>query len=200
MTGEHHERFTTREQEILHLAERGLTNQAIAKELGISKNAVRFHIKELHSKLATGGERAALRRWRPGWRLAALPFGFASLTSGVATGALVAAIALGSFTAYRLYSGPGVESAAPILVDGRYQNGCPAEFNAGTMTLADFAAGSHTTLDRLARLNPGLGDGPLAQDTIVHVPYDADGQCVEAIATPPGAQPSAHGTPQSGRR
>jgi DNA-binding CsgD family transcriptional regulator len=196
MTGDH---LTTREQEILQLTESGLTNQAIAKELGISKNAVRFHLKELHSKLATGGEREALRRWRPNWRVAALPFGFASLTSGIATGAIVAAIALGGFAAYRLYLGDGVETPAAILVDGRYQNGCPAEFNAGTMTLADFASGSHATLDELHRLNPGLGDGQLAPDTIVHVPYDPDTQCVQAIATPPGAQTAALGTPQSGR-
>ncbi len=72
--------LTPREREVLALAQRGLTNPAIAAELGISENAVRYHLKELHSKLATAGDRGRLNRIRLlgagsffGWRVSAAP-------------------------------------------------------------------------------------------------------------------------------
>ena len=50
--------LTPRECEVLDLARRGLSNEAIALQLGISRNAVRYHLK-----LHTG---AHPRRYHPG--------------------------------------------------------------------------------------------------------------------------------------
>ena len=40
--------LTDRQMDVFSLANAGLTNQQIAEELGISRNAVRFHLKEIH--------------------------------------------------------------------------------------------------------------------------------------------------------
>jgi DNA-binding CsgD family transcriptional regulator len=183
--------LTPREQEVLGLAESGMTNKEIALKLGVTRNAVRFHLKEIHSKLATGGER---RRLGGGWGRA-LGFGLPVTKLGTAFTALslVGGVALTGFAAYQAY--PGADSAnadSPPLVDGLYPNGCPPEFSAGTMRLADFAHGS-TRIDDLRALNPGLSEGWLPPETIVKVPYDPAGQCVRAGMTPVGA--SATGTP-----
>jgi DNA-binding CsgD family transcriptional regulator len=52
--------LTRRERDVLRHAASGLTNERIAIELGISRNAVRFHLKQIHAKLGTGGERSRL--------------------------------------------------------------------------------------------------------------------------------------------
>lgn len=52
--------LTPRERDVLRHAASGLTNEGIAFALGISRNAVRFHLKQIHSKLGTGGKRARL--------------------------------------------------------------------------------------------------------------------------------------------
>ncbi len=59
-----HESLTTREAEVLSLVEAGLTNDEIAGALGITRNAVRYHLKELHGKLGTGSDRGRLRAWQ----------------------------------------------------------------------------------------------------------------------------------------
>ncbi len=53
-----HTSLAPREREVLALAQRGLTNPAIAAGLGITGNAVRYHLKELHSTFATAGDRS----------------------------------------------------------------------------------------------------------------------------------------------
>ena len=176
--------LTPREREILDLAGKGYTNNEIAACLGITKNAVRFHLKEVHSKLETGSERSVLtRRWRglAGW--AGIPV--AKLGLPVTVTAFAGVLAVGSLAAYQALpgSGGGPVSQVPV-VDGRYPNGCPAEFNAGMMTLEDFARGS-TTLAELQALNPDLPLGYLAPETIVKVPYDPKGECGELVPTPP---------------
>jgi DNA-binding CsgD family transcriptional regulator len=193
--------LTPREQEVLDLARRGYTNNEIADRLGITRNAVRFHLKEVHSKLGTGGDRSALARgWSRGLGLLTFPVAKFGVPATVAT--FAAGLTLGGFAAYRALPG-GDAVAAPdrfegaVLVDGRYPNGCPAEFYAGTMTLADFAYGQ-TTLEELQALNPDLPLGHLAPETIVRVPYDPTGECGEAVATPPGS-PRQFGTPPAGK-
>lgn len=52
--------LTPRERDVLNHTARGLTNEQIALALGISRNAVRFHLKQIHSKLDTGGKRSRL--------------------------------------------------------------------------------------------------------------------------------------------
>jgi DNA-binding CsgD family transcriptional regulator len=188
--------LTPREQEVLGLAESGMTNKEIALKLGVTRNAVRFHLKEIHSKLATGGER---RRLGGGWGRA-LGFGLPVTKLGTAFTALSLAggVALTGFAAYQAYPGSGASADSPPLVDGLYPNGCPPEFSAGTMRLADFAYGS-TTIEQLRALNPGLSEGWLSPETIVKVPYDAAGQCGRAEMTPVGASATgtSGGTPQA---
>lgn len=53
-------RFTPRERDVLRLLARGMTNQEIADSLGLTRNAVRFHMKEIHSKANTRGDRNRL--------------------------------------------------------------------------------------------------------------------------------------------
>ncbi|MGB4862529.1 MAG: helix-turn-helix transcriptional regulator [Tepidiformaceae bacterium] len=187
--------LTPREQEVLDLAVSGLTNKAIAAELGITKNAVRFHLKEIHSKLDTGGKRQILAM---GWRraLAILAWPAAKMGTPLTVAAFMGGIVVVGFGAYQAY--PGDSSGGPAdvsLVNGRYPNGCAAEYNAGTMTLEDFAFG-RTTLDEMRRLNPGLPLGPLPPETIVKVPYDPSGECGQLEPTPLGA-PRRFGTPPS---
>ena len=55
-----HDGLTPRERDVLGQTARGLTNEEIALALGISRNAVRFHLKQIHSKLETGGNRSRL--------------------------------------------------------------------------------------------------------------------------------------------
>ena len=54
--------FTRREREVAGLAAAGLTNAEIARRLGVTRNAIRFHLKEIHTKLHTGGDRDVLRQ------------------------------------------------------------------------------------------------------------------------------------------
>ena len=68
--------LTPREQEIVRLARLGYTNNEIAERLGITRNAVRYHLKEVHSKLETGGERSVLvRGWTRAVGLLSVPVG-----------------------------------------------------------------------------------------------------------------------------
>lgn len=192
--------LTPRELEVLRLARLGYTNNEIAGQLGITRNAVRFHLKEVHSKLDTGGERSALTRgWRRVRGLLAVPAAKLGVPATVAV--FCASLALVAAAAYQAMPGEGAAITPPdkfegtLLVDGRYPNGCPAEFYAGTMTLEDFAHGN-ITLDRMRQLNPNLPLGHLAPETIVRVPYDPDSGCQELQPTPPGS-PGQFGTPPS---
>ena len=45
------DRLTARENEVLQLLARGLTNRAIAQALGISQHTVKFHVNAIMSKL-----------------------------------------------------------------------------------------------------------------------------------------------------
>jgi DNA-binding CsgD family transcriptional regulator len=194
--------LTPREQEIVRLARLGYTNNEIAEHLGITRNAVRYHLKEVHSKLETGGERSILvRGWTRAIGWTALPaekFGV-PVTVAVFAGS----VALIGAAAFQAMPSDGAQAGAPntfegaVLVDGRYPNGCPAQFYAGTMTLVDFAHGN-TTLEELRTMNPDLPLGPLPPETVVNVPYDPDGECGEAVQTPPGS-PRQFGTPPAAK-
>ncbi len=102
-------RLTPRERDVLALAQRGLTNPAIAAELGITENAVRYHLKELHSKLETAGDRGRLNRI--GWLAAGVFLRWkASAASLAAAGFVVTASAAGFWA---------VRSAHESSADGR---------------------------------------------------------------------------------
>lgn len=117
--------LTPREREVLGLARRGYTNNEVAEQLGITRNAVRFHLKEIHSKLGTEGERSRLERgWRRAPGLLALPLGKAA--SAVTFATVAVALAGGAYVAYRIV--PGEDAiAAPerfegaVVIDGVVQ-------------------------------------------------------------------------------
>jgi len=97
------EELTPREQEILRLAREGLSNNEIADRLGLKHNALRFHLKHLHAKLMTDGQRAALasgggRRW--GW----LPLAFTGWLAPTAAVAAVVVVSAGGYLAVRAAS------------------------------------------------------------------------------------------------
>jgi DNA-binding CsgD family transcriptional regulator len=194
--------LTPREEEIVRLARLGYTNNEIAERLGITRNAVRFHLKEVHSKLETGGERSVLARgWRRVRGLLAVPA--AKLGVPVTVAAFAGGIAVVAIASYQAWPGESEALSPPetfegtVLVDGRYLNGCPAEFYAGSMTLEDFAHGG-TTLDELRELNPDLRPGYLPPDTVVKVPFNPNQECGELVPTPTGA-PTQFGTPSASR-
>lgn len=54
--------LTPTQRLVFDLAVSGLTNKEIATALGISRNAVRFHLKSIHAILGTGGDRRLLVR------------------------------------------------------------------------------------------------------------------------------------------
>lgn len=62
------EGLTRRELEVLRLAARGLTNQAIGAELGISDRTVQGHLANVYAKLGVGTRtEAVLRAMKLGW-------------------------------------------------------------------------------------------------------------------------------------
>jgi DNA-binding CsgD family transcriptional regulator len=98
----HTEVLTPREQEVLDLLRRGLTNEQIAERLGISRDGAKFHVSQILSRLGvTTRHEAAL--WdaathRPWWKkaMAALPFpGSLKLGAKIAGGAVVASAVAG---------------------------------------------------------------------------------------------------------
>ena len=56
------EPLTTREREVLALGAEGLSNKAIAQELGISDQTVKFHVASITGKLGAANRTEAVRR------------------------------------------------------------------------------------------------------------------------------------------
>lgn len=189
--------LTPAEQRVLELASRGRTNQQIASELGISRNAVRYHLKELHSKLETGGKRDELRA--PRWRrligsFFALPMGKAG--PAVSFGIIGGTLALAAAGAYVAYPGADGLVQTPEAVNGVYPNGCPDHYNpSGTANLEAFAAMLRVDPAVVRALNPGLDLDHFTQEMAIAVPYQPDATCGQAIATATGSTTRTGGTP-----
>ena len=60
--------LTDREAEVLALVGDGLSNREIAHLLGIKRGTVRFHLREIHEKLGTEGDRDTLLSFGNGRR------------------------------------------------------------------------------------------------------------------------------------
>lgn len=56
--------FTVKETHILNILELGYTYDEMAKILGITKNGVRFHIKNIYNKLVVNKRVDAIRKWK----------------------------------------------------------------------------------------------------------------------------------------
>jgi DNA-binding CsgD family transcriptional regulator len=187
--------LTPREREVLALAGQGRTNDEIAEALGISRNAVRYHLKEIHSKLGTEGDRARLvNRGRS--VLAGLPAFLGLVSARAATAMVIGVLGASAIGVWATWPAPGGPPATVEAgTDGRYPNGCPASYTAWDgATLEDFGhiGGS---LEAVARLNPGLAAGAIPAGTEVRVPYNPKGTCYEL--TEANRTPSAGGTPDA---
>ena len=189
------EPLTARESEVLALVRRGMTNDAIARELAITRDAVRYHLKEIHSKLGTAGDRDRLVSQGRG-PFAMLPALLGGLSARVATAAVVAVLGVSAVGVALSWPAAGMpaDAVAPDA-DGRYPNGCPAAYTTWEgATLEDFGRSSGGIAE-VRRLNPGLGDGPFAAGIDVRVPYIEDNSCGTAVRTPAGSTPVQGGTP-----
>ena len=98
-TRQNSDEITVRERDVLLLAQKGRSNREIAIALGITENTVRFHLKELHSKLETFGDREQLRKHR--WFGGAFLLGLKLRAGTFATVAAVGLMSAGGFIAVR---------------------------------------------------------------------------------------------------
>jgi DNA-binding CsgD family transcriptional regulator len=60
----HPDVLTPRQQEVLELVRRGMTNDEIARQLGISPDGAKFHVSEIITRLGVTSRREAAG-WRP---------------------------------------------------------------------------------------------------------------------------------------
>ncbi|MEJ2290569.1 MAG: LuxR C-terminal-related transcriptional regulator, partial [Deinococcales bacterium] len=63
-TGSLVDALTEREQDVLRLLETELSGPEMARELRVSLNTVRTHVKNVYSKLGASNRRSAVRRAR----------------------------------------------------------------------------------------------------------------------------------------
>ena len=56
--------LTCREREVLELISKGLTNNLISKEMSVSTNTVKFHLKNIFNKLKARNRIEALNKFQ----------------------------------------------------------------------------------------------------------------------------------------
>ena len=179
--------LTKREEDVLALAAHGRTNREIASQLEISRNAVRYHLKEIHSKLETGGDRGLLL-WRRiiGWpTLTAARFGDAAALTAITL--ITLGLTAGAVLTYRAVEGAATAQAEETQLLHSWPGA----------TLRSFEVPGRISLETLQRLNPRFGDGPLPVDAEVVVPVLPGTRKIVIEPTPdasPGSQ-SRGGTP-----
>jgi DNA-binding CsgD family transcriptional regulator len=124
--------LTSREREVLDLVRVGLTNEEIAKRLGISPDTAKYHVSQILAKLGVASrEQAAMAAVRESWwqRLGAwglaAKIALAAATAGVVGGIAVLAL--------------GVASSAPATLERR------------RMSVRSAHSRTHTTLRRSLR-------------------------------------------------
>jgi len=92
--------LTARQRQVLMLLRRGLTNEEIARELGISIDGAKWHVSEIIGRLGVADRHEAARWREPGeprrwWSLAALRELRWGGAAKVASGVLIAVVAAG---------------------------------------------------------------------------------------------------------
>ena len=172
--------FTPREEDVLALASHGRTNSEIAETLGITQNAVRYHLKQIHSKLGTDGDRGLLL-WQ---RVLAWP-AFVAARVGGATFVVSLGVVFGLAGAAALAYGAVDDSSATRTEVTQVIHAWPGA------TLSSFEVPGRISLETLRRLNPRFGPGELPSDAEVVVPVLPNGQRITIQPTPPadGAGP-----------
>jgi hypothetical protein len=163
---------------VLQFASLGLSNQQIAERLGISRGGVRYHLKELHSKLETGSQRAILRA--RGWgrhTLVLVALTSKSLVASGATALMVASTVGAAYLAYDHFHNGARGDDGPWRTEGFV-----SYVTWEGATLSAFADG-RTTIDDLRRLNPQVSDGPLPAGIEVRVPRLAGDTTLRAQPT-----------------
>lgn len=161
--------LTARQRAVLRMAGEGKSNREIAKELGLSENAVRFHLKQLHAELETDGDRLRLRM-RAWQRFRMWAASFTLLKPGQTVVAAIAVVAM---------SGVGL---AGVIVGHTWRSDDESRPSA-VVTIRTWEGvtveelGGHDA-DRIAEirlLNPGLPAGPLPAEMDVRVPQPGEG-------------------------
>ena len=188
--------LTGRERDVLRLVNEGLTNSQVAGRLGITRDAVRYHLKELHSKLETGSEREALRSSRLPRLLSWIGVGLGvARTEVVATVALGAVALAGAGAAYIVWDRTDTPVATEAIrpCNANDTGPCLITVNSGSfagynVTLADLAHASQTSEAELRRLNPGLGPGVITAGYEIVLPVAA-GSGVQMLQPTPPAHP-----------
>ena len=172
------ERLTPREAEVLALVEAGLTNDEIAETLGITRNAVRYHLKDLHGKLGTGSERERLRSW---WRKLGIAVPGLAIVTRVAAPVATLVLATGGYLGVRYAwerkeAGGGVEYCAGRMISREEAIAMGDERLASTPQQTVCASTPEGLQQRLAEIEASGG--------------------LPVVYPTPGPPP--HGTPQNG--
>lgn len=170
--------LTGRQRDVLRLAGEGKSNKEIAGMLGLSQNAVRFHLKNLHAELETGSDRLRLRM-RAWQRLRSWAAGVPILKHSQA---LLASTAVVGFSVVGLAGvmighsrEPGPTSPPPAIITIRTWPGA---------TVHELAGGDPSRIQQIHTLNPGLPSGPLPPGIDVKVPQVGEGTRAQIFPTP----------------
>ncbi len=129
----HPEILTPRQQDVLALLRRGLTNEEIAEQIGISVDGVKYHVSDILMRLDVPNRYEAAR-WRPapGWHALLAPFavvrkarwGVATQAAGaLVVVAVVAAVALFGWAVLGSDDGDDESSDPLTLAAGEVETG-----------------------------------------------------------------------------
>lgn len=119
-------RLTARQQQVLHLLERGYTNAQIAEELGISLDGAKFHVGEIIGKMQVSTRDEAVGAWRARQRRALTAVVFTGVRWGAGLAAVAALVVI--VVAVRGLSAgdePGEQSLAPAKTPAAAQSSPP---------------------------------------------------------------------------
>jgi DNA-binding CsgD family transcriptional regulator len=103
--------LSARQEQVVRLLERGLTNGQIAEELGISLDGAKFHVTELMNRYGVHSREEAVAEWKRSRRTFGLPLAAPVVWCGVAAGVAVVVVAVAVWAAV-LGNGGGGDAAA----------------------------------------------------------------------------------------
>lgn len=157
--------LTRRERDVLELVEGGLNNDEIAEKLGITRNAVRHHLKELHSKLETGGQRGLLRRGLARWRSRAGAWFAGGMAARAATTAVAGMLGLTGVGLYFAYPRAQTGDYCAVRVISLEEATTLGDWRLAYTPQQTICADSPEELERLRREAEAAGGLPLVWPT-----------------------------------